>query len=148
MTTGELVDGMKLDERGNIYVTGPKGVWIISPEGEHLGMIQVPENVGNVNWGGDDWQTLFIPASTSVYSIRLKVGGNRLGYMHYNDEEDERGRDRPQARGPGHPGPAERRDHRGRRLRRLGRPCARDEPERGRERAAASPRPAARPASR
>jgi gluconolactonase len=73
---------MKLDERGNIYVTGPKGVWIISPEGETLGVIQVPENVGNVNWGGEDWKTLYIPASTSVYAIRLQVGGNRLGYMH------------------------------------------------------------------
>jgi gluconolactonase len=82
MTTGELVDGMKLDERGNIYVTGPKGVWIISAEGETLGVIQVPENVGNLNWGGEDWKTLYIPASTSVYSTRLKVGGNRLGYMH------------------------------------------------------------------
>ncbi len=81
MATGELVDGMKLDERGNIYVTGPKGVWIIAPDGEALGVIQVPENVGNVNWGDDDWQTLYIPASTSVYRVRLQVGGNRLGYM-------------------------------------------------------------------
>ena len=82
MESGELVDGMKLDERGNIYVTGPKGVWIISSEGETLGVIQVPENVGNLNWGGDDWKTLYIPASTSVYAIRLNVSGNRLGYMH------------------------------------------------------------------
>jgi gluconolactonase len=81
MSTGELVDGMKLDERGNVYVTGPKGVWIFAPDGEHLGVIEVPENVGNVNWGGDDWRTLFIPASTSVYSVQLKVAGNKLGYM-------------------------------------------------------------------
>ena len=81
LAKGGLVDGMKLDERGNVYVTGPGGVWIISPHGEHLGVIEVPEDVGNVNWGGDDWRTLFIPASTSVYSVRLNVGGNRLGYM-------------------------------------------------------------------
>jgi gluconolactonase len=81
LAKGGLVDGMKLDERGNVYVTGPGGVWIISPDGEHLGVIEVPESVGNVNWGGDDWRTLFIPASTSVYSVRLNVGGNRLGYM-------------------------------------------------------------------
>ena len=81
LAKGGLVDGMKLDERGNVYVTGPGGVWIISPAGEHLGVIEVPEYVGNVNWGGDDWRTLFIPASTSVYSVRLNVGGNRLGYM-------------------------------------------------------------------
>jgi gluconolactonase len=79
---GGLVDGMKLDERGNVYVTGPDGVWIFAPNGEHLGVIEVPESVGNVNWGGDDWRTLFIPASTSVYRIQLKVGGNKLGYMN------------------------------------------------------------------
>jgi gluconolactonase len=79
---GDLVDGMKLDERGNVYVTGPEGVWVISPEGEHLGTIKVPEPVGNLNWGDDDWQTLYIPSSTSVYRIRMKVAGNRLGYMN------------------------------------------------------------------
>src|SRR3954464_9592061 len=82
MTTGELVDGMKLDERGNVYVTGPKGGWGFAPHGEHLGVIQVPENVGNLNWGDDDWQTLYIPASTSIYRVRMKVAGNKLGYMH------------------------------------------------------------------
>jgi gluconolactonase len=83
--TGDLdkgvVDGMKLDDRGNVYVTGPDGVWIFDPAGEHLGTIEVPENVGNLNWGGDDWSTLFIAASTSVYRLRTKVSGNRLGYM-------------------------------------------------------------------
>ena len=81
MATGELVDGMKLDERGNVYVTGPKGVWIFAPDGEHLGVIEVPENVGNVNWGGDGWRTLYIPASTSVYRVQMNVAGNTLGYM-------------------------------------------------------------------
>jgi len=82
MESGELVDGMKLDERGNIYVTGPKGVWMISADGDRLGVIQVPENVGNVNWGDEDWRTLYIAASTSIYRIRMDVGGNRLGYMN------------------------------------------------------------------
>jgi gluconolactonase len=81
LAKGELVDGMKLDEHGNIYVTGPGGVWVIGADGEHLGTIQVPENVGNVNWGDDDWRSLYIPASTSVYRVRLKVAGNKLGYM-------------------------------------------------------------------
>jgi len=76
-----VVDGMKLDERGNVYVSGPDGVWVFSPEGEHLGVIEVPELVGNVNWGEDGWRSLFIPASTSVYRVRMKVGGNKLGYM-------------------------------------------------------------------
>ena len=81
LASGELVDGMKLDERGDVYVTGPKGVWIFAPDGEQLGVIEVPENVGNVNWGGDDWSTLYIPASTSVYRVQMKVAGNKLGYM-------------------------------------------------------------------
>jgi gluconolactonase len=81
LAKGGLVDGMKLDEHGNVYVTGPDGVWIFAPDGEHLGVIEVPESVGNINWGGDDWRSLFIPASTSVYRVQMNVGGNRLGYM-------------------------------------------------------------------
>jgi gluconolactonase len=81
LAKGGLVDGMKADERGNIYVTGPEGIWVFSPEGEHLGVIRVPESTGNLNWGDDDWKSLFIPSSTSVYRVRMKVAGNRLGYM-------------------------------------------------------------------
>src|SRR5689334_7251980 len=76
-----IPDGMKCDERGNIWVTGPKGVWVISPEGEHLGTVEVPENVGNLTWGGDDWHTLYLPSSTSLYSIRTLVGPRREPYM-------------------------------------------------------------------
>jgi gluconolactonase len=82
LAKGGLVDGMKLDEHGNVYVTGPEGVWVFAPDGEHLGTIGVPESVGNVNWGDADWQTLYIPSSTSVYRVRMKVAGNRLGYMN------------------------------------------------------------------
>src|SRR5947207_1505931 len=76
-----IPDGMKCDERGNVYVTGPGGVWVISPKAEHLGVIEVPENVGNLNWGGDDWNELYLPRSTSLYRLRMNVSGNRLGYM-------------------------------------------------------------------
>jgi gluconolactonase len=72
---------MKCDEHGNIFVTGPGGIWVVSPKAELLGRIDVPENVGNLNWGGDDWKTLFICASTSLYKIDLSVSGNRLSYM-------------------------------------------------------------------
>jgi gluconolactonase len=82
LAKGGLVDGMKADEQGNIYVTGPDGVWVIGTDGEHLGTIEVPESVGNINWGDDDWRSMYIPASTSVYRVRMKVAGNRLGYMH------------------------------------------------------------------
>jgi gluconolactonase len=81
LASGELVDGMKCDERGNVWVTGPGGVWVIDPSGEHLGVVEVPENVGNLNWGGPDWNWLFIPASTSMYRVQCKVSGNRLPYM-------------------------------------------------------------------
>jgi gluconolactonase len=77
-----VVDGMKLDEQGDVYVTGPEGIWVFSPDGEHIGTIQVPEPTGNLNWGDDDWKSLYIPSSTSVYRVRMKVAGNRLGYMH------------------------------------------------------------------
>jgi gluconolactonase len=81
LEAGDLVDGMKLDERGNVYVTGPGGVCVFDPQGQQLGTIEVPEPVGNINWGGPDWSWLFIPASTSMYRIKCKVSGNRLPYM-------------------------------------------------------------------
>jgi gluconolactonase len=76
-----IPDGMKCDEEGNIWVTGPGGVWVISPEGEHLGVIKIPENTGNLAWGGPDWHTLFIPSSTSLYAVETKVGPRREPYM-------------------------------------------------------------------
>ena len=82
---GDLVDGMKLDERGNVWVTGPGGVCVFDPDGNHIGTVEVPENVGNINWarppGGPDWSWLMIPATTSVYRMQCKVSGNRLPYM-------------------------------------------------------------------
>jgi gluconolactonase len=81
LEVGDLVDGMKLDERGNVWVTGPDGVWVFDPSGAHIGTVEVPESVGNINWGGPDWNWLFIPASTSVYRVQCKVSGNRLPYM-------------------------------------------------------------------
>lgn len=74
-------DGMKCDRLGNIYVTGPQGIWVIDPGGEHLGVIEVPEVASNLNWGGSDWQSLFITATTSLYRINLKVAGRVEPYM-------------------------------------------------------------------
>ncbi|MBV9197735.1 MAG: SMP-30/gluconolactonase/LRE family protein [Solirubrobacterales bacterium] len=75
-----IPDGMKCDQLGNIWVTGPGGVWVISPAGEHLGVIEVPENVGNLAWGGPDWKTLWMPSSTSLYRVRTEVASARLPY--------------------------------------------------------------------
>jgi gluconolactonase len=78
---GGLVDGMKCDELGNIWVTGPKGVWVFTPEGEHLGIVEIPEHVGNHTWGGADWKTLIVAASNGVYRVPTKVAAHREPYM-------------------------------------------------------------------
>ena len=76
-----IVDGMKADERGNVYVTGPRGIWVFSPAAEHLGVIRMPEHAGNLNWGGRDWDELYCACSTSIYRVKLKVRGNPVAYM-------------------------------------------------------------------
>jgi gluconolactonase len=86
LDVGDLVDGMKLDEQGNVWVTGPGvdsqfGVCVFSPEGEHLGTIDVPAAVGNINWGGSTWDQLFVCGSDSLYRLQCSVSGNRLPYM-------------------------------------------------------------------
>ena len=76
---GGVPDGLKVDLDGNVYSTGPGGVWILSPEGKVLGKISVPETATNVAWGESDRKTLYITANTSLYRIRLKIAGVRPG---------------------------------------------------------------------
>ena len=64
-------DGLKLDRRGNLYGTGPGGIWVISPEGKHLGTIQPPETPANCNWGDADGKSLYMTARTGLYRIKL-----------------------------------------------------------------------------
>jgi gluconolactonase len=73
----DAIDGMKIDRAGNLYVTGPGGVWILSPDGKHLGTIKGPEQPHNLAWGDDDGKTLYMTALTSIYRIRLNVEGIR-----------------------------------------------------------------------
>lgn len=68
-------DGMKVDQRGYIFVTGPKGVWVWDSAGRHLGTIEMPEQPANLNWGDADFSTLYITATTSVYRLRTKTRG-------------------------------------------------------------------------
>lgn len=68
-------DGMKVDQKGNIYSTGPGGLWIIDPNGQCLGRIILPELPANVAWGDEDWRTLYITARTGVYRMRLAIPG-------------------------------------------------------------------------
>jgi gluconolactonase len=71
---GGIPDGLKLDTSGNLYGTGPNGVWIISPEGKLLGRLEVAETPANVAWG-DDGKTLYMTARQSVYRIKLTAAG-------------------------------------------------------------------------
>ena len=73
----DVPDGIRVDKKGNLYGSGPGGVWIISPDGKHLGTIKVPERVANVAWGDKDAKTLYVTASTSIYRIKLKIPGVR-----------------------------------------------------------------------
>jgi gluconolactonase len=70
-------DGMKVDQKGNIYCTGPGGFWIMSPEGKHLATVKTKELPANLNWGDADAKTLYLTARTGLYRIRLNVAGVR-----------------------------------------------------------------------
>jgi gluconolactonase len=75
-------DGMKTDERGNIYLcanTPTLGIWVYNPDGALLGFIGLPEGAANCAWGGPDWRTLFVTATTSVYRLPMKVAGLPVG---------------------------------------------------------------------
>jgi len=73
----EALDGIKVDRQGNLYVSGPGGVWIISAEGEHLGTIKAPELPANLAWGDEDGKTLYMTARTGLYRVRLNIPGIR-----------------------------------------------------------------------
>ena len=72
----DALDGLKVDQRGNIYSSGPGGLWIISPEGKHLGTIIPPRHPHNFAWG-DDGKTLYMTARSGLYRIRLNIPGTR-----------------------------------------------------------------------
>jgi gluconolactonase len=73
----DALDGLKVDRQGNVYVTGPGGLWIISPDGKPLGIIKGPEDPHNMAWGDEDGKTLYITAQTGIYRIRLNIPGIR-----------------------------------------------------------------------
>ncbi len=68
-------DGMRVDKNGNLFVTGPKGIWVWDVKGNHLGTIVMPEQPANLNWGDQDHRTLYITATTSVYRLEMKTQG-------------------------------------------------------------------------
>ncbi len=75
-----LPDGMKVDSQGNVWATGPGGVWVFSPDGKHLGTIKPPEIPANCGWA-EDGKTLYMTARTSVYRIKLAVAGEKALYQ-------------------------------------------------------------------
>lgn len=68
-------DGMKVDDAGNLYVTGPKGIWVWDASGRHLGTIVLPEQPANLAWGERDYSTLYMTATTSIYALKTKAHG-------------------------------------------------------------------------
>jgi gluconolactonase len=68
-------DGIRVDKQGNLYVTGPKGIWIWDAEGHHIGTIALPEQPANLAWGDADYSTLYITATHSVYRLATKTHG-------------------------------------------------------------------------
>ena len=76
--TGEdAIDGIKVDVEGNLYVSGPGGLWILSPQGRHLGTVIAPKHPHNLAWGDDDGKTLYLAAQSGLYRMRLNVPGVR-----------------------------------------------------------------------
>ena len=76
-----LPDGMKCDAEGNVWVTAPGGIRVYSPRGAQLGTVRIPEMPANLHWGGEDWRTLFVCATTSVYAVETKVGPHVEPFM-------------------------------------------------------------------
>ncbi len=75
---GKGGDGMKVDMKGNLFVTGPEGISVFDPSGRKYGVIVCPEKPANLAWGDNDYKTMYITARTSVYRLRVKTGGTSL----------------------------------------------------------------------
>ncbi len=71
----EALDGIKVDIQGNLYVSGPGGLWILSQQGKHLGTIIAPKHPHNIAWGDEDGKTLYLAAQSAIYKIRLNIKG-------------------------------------------------------------------------
>jgi gluconolactonase len=74
-------DGMKCDMYGNVWVTAPGGVWVYAPDATLIGKLVVPEMVANLHWGGEDWRTLYMCATHSVYTVTTKTGPRNEPFM-------------------------------------------------------------------
>lgn len=75
----EALDGLKVDRDGNVFVSGPGGLWIFAPDGRRLGVLRLPELAANMAWGDDDRRTLYLTARTGLYRLRVLTGGPDAG---------------------------------------------------------------------
>ena len=71
-------DGMKVDVEGNVFCTGPGGIWVLEPSGELLGVLRFPEIPANLAWGDPDLKTMYVTARTGLYRRRVNTGGSPL----------------------------------------------------------------------
>lgn len=72
---GGVPDGLRVDAKGNVYCTGPGGVWVWDAEGAHIGTVMLPESTANFNWGDADYGTLYFSSRTSIYRLKTKTRG-------------------------------------------------------------------------
>lgn len=72
----DAIDGVKVDVAGNVYVSAPGGLQILSSEGNHLGTVIAPQHIHNMAWG-EDGRTLYLAARTGLYKMRLNTEGIR-----------------------------------------------------------------------
>jgi gluconolactonase len=73
----DAIDGIEVDRAGHVFVSGPGGLWVFAPAGEHLGTIVTPRHVHNMAWGDADARTLYLCARDRLYRMRLSPGGAR-----------------------------------------------------------------------
>ncbi|MEO1089801.1 MAG: isochorismatase family protein [Pseudomonadota bacterium] len=79
-------DGMKCDAEGNVWCTAPGGLWVFGADGKHLGKVSIPEPAANLHWGGPDWRTLYVCATTSVYAVDVRIGPRNEPFMRARQE--------------------------------------------------------------
>jgi gluconolactonase len=94
-------DGMKCDAEGNVWCTAPGGIWVYAPDGRHIGKVSIPELPANLHWGGEDWRTLYVCATTSVYAVDVRVGPRNEPFMRARASSGSAGRSAPQPGGNG-----------------------------------------------
>lgn len=71
----DAIDGIKVDSKGNVFVSGPGGLWVLSPDGKLLGVLRGPEHAHNMAWGDADRRSLYLAAQTGIYRLRLNNPG-------------------------------------------------------------------------